>query len=213
MSGTKAVGLEAHCRDRGRACVRFDYSGHGASGGRFEDGTIGQWASDAIDVITRVTQGPLVLVGSSMGGWIMLLAALSLAGRVRGLVGIAPAPDFTEELVLRKLPEEERRKLLSEGVVKLPNPYGPEPTPVTLRFVEEARRHLLLGSPIPIHCPVRLLHGLADPDVPWQTSLRLVDALESGDATVTLIKDAGHRLSDPPHLRRLFAAVDELCEE
>lgn len=211
MTGTKARTLEAHCRARGRAYVRFDYFGHGASSGRFEDATLGRWTEDALAVLDRLTRGPQVLVGSSMGGWVMVLAALARSDRVRGLVGVAAAPDFSEDLIRPRLSEEDRRTLEARGVLYRPNPYGEAPTPITGAFLREAREHLVLRAPIPLSCPVRLLHGLADPDVPWQTSLRLAEALESPDVALHLVKGAGHRLSDPPHLERLCALVDELA--
>ncbi len=210
MTGTKAVALGQHCRRRGRGYVRFDYFGHGASAGRFADATIGRWVEDAVAVIDRVTHGPVVLVGSSMGGWLMVRAALARPDRVAGLVGVAAAPDFTVELIEPALDAETRQRLAEEGVAFLPNPYGPQPTPVTSAFLEEARRHRVLGGPIPLGCPVRLLHGLEDREVPWRLSLRLAEALESDDVTLTLVKGGDHRLSEPEHLVRLFAAVDDV---
>ncbi|MEW6489977.1 MAG: alpha/beta hydrolase [Thermodesulfobacteriota bacterium] len=211
MSGTKAVALEAHCRSRGRAYVRFDYFGHGLSAGRFADATIGRWIDDVLAVLDEVVEGPAVLVGSSLGGWLMVRAALARPERVAGLVGVAAAPDFTSELIELSLSEGARSRLREEGVLLLPNPYGQEPTPVSAAFLEEARRHRVLGSPIPLRCPVRLLHGLADREVPWSLALRLVKALEGSDATLTLVKGGDHRLSAPEDLTRLRAAVDEVC--
>ena len=194
MTGLKAVAVEAWCREAGRACLRLDYSGHGASDGAFEDGTIGQWTADALCVIDRVTDGPLLLVGSSMGGWIALLLALARPNRVAGLLGIAAAPDFTEALMWDAMMPAERARLMAEGVLYLPSQYG-DPTPVTRRLIEDGRTHLLMPAPIPIHCPVRLLQGQQDPDVPWETALRLAGRLEGADVQVTLIKDGDHRLS------------------
>jgi pimeloyl-ACP methyl ester carboxylesterase len=213
MTGTKATALEAHCLSRGLAFVRFDYSGHGASAGRFVDGTVGRWAEDALAVLDRATSGPLVLVGSSLGGWLAVLAARARPERVAGLVGIAAAPDFTEDLLWDRMGEAQRQRFRDEGVLLLPNPYGPEPTPVTFALVEEARRHLVLRGPLPLACPLRLLHGADDPDVPWRTSVRLLKAAASADGTLTLVKGAGHRLSDDGSLALLFAAVDELAGE
>lgn len=209
MEGTKACALEDHCRDRGAAFVRFDYRGHGRSSGRFEDGTIGGWTADALAVIDRCTAGPLVLVGSSMGGWIMTLAALARPSRVAGLVGIAAAPDFTADLLVPRLGEAGRRALATGGGVVVPNPYGDAPTRLGATFFADAERHRVLPGPLPLTCPARLLHGLADQEVPWQQSVRLAEAL-GGETTVTLVKGGDHRLSDPPHLARLFGAVDEL---
>jgi pimeloyl-ACP methyl ester carboxylesterase len=212
MTGTKATALEARCRARGRSYVRFDYRGHGASSGQFEDGSIGSWASDAGAVLEHVVEGPAVLVGSSMGGWLMLLAALSCPERIRGLVGIAAAPDFTEDLLRPRLDPRQEEELRSTGVTTLPNPYGKQPHRLSERFLEEAREHLVLRGRIGLTCPVRLLHGLRDEDVPWQTSLRLAQALESPDVTLTLLKGADHRCSDERSLGVLFRLLDELWE-
>ena len=210
MTGTKAVALEAHCRAQARAFVRFDYQGHGASSGEFLDGTIGGWASDAIAVLDTLTEGPQVLVGSSMGGWIMLLAALARSDRVSSLLGIAPAPDFTEDLMWRGFDAETRDALLRDGMVELPSDYGDGPYLVARGLIEEARTHLLLRAPIALTCPVRLVQGMADDAVPWATSIRLAERLQSTDVTVSLIKHAGHRLSEPPELARITAALDGL---
>ncbi len=206
MTGSKALAIESWCRDAGRACLRLDYSGHGASDGAFEDGTIGQWTRDALHLIDQRTDGPLILVGSSMGGWIALLAALARPDRIATLVGIAAAPDFTETLMWDAMMPPERERLHRDGVLHIPSQYG-DPTPATLRLIEEGRRHLLLHAPIPIRCPVRLLHGQRDPDVPWETSLRLADRLESDDVRVTLIKDGDHRLSRTDDLAVLRGIV------
>ncbi len=211
MTGTKALALETACKDAGRAFTRFDYFAHGASSGAFTEGTIGRWSEDAIAVLDELTEGPQVLVGSSMGGWIMLLAALARPGRVHALVGIAAAPDFTEDLMWADFDERVKAALAEDGVYHVPSEYSEDPYPITMRLIEEGRDHLLLRSPIPLHCPVRLIHGLEDPDVPWDLSLRLARALESPDVTVTLVKDAVHRLSEPRDIARLIAAVEEVC--
>ncbi len=211
MTGTKATALETACKGAGRAFTRFDYFGHGASSGAFTDGTIGRWSKDAIAVLDELTKGPQVLVGSSMGGWIMLLAALARPGRVHALVGIAAAPDFTEDLMWDVYREPVKAALQKDGIQHEPSEYDEEPYPITMRLIEEGRDHLLLRSPIPLQCPVRLIHGLEDPDVPWEQSLRLARALESPDVTVTLVKDAGHRLSEPRDIARLTATVEEVC--
>lgn len=209
MTGTKATFLEAHCHARGQAFVRFDYFGHGASSGRFADGTVGRWLGDALAVIDRLTQGPQILVGSSMGGWLMLLAALARPERIAGLVGVAAAPDFTEALMWQAMPSAAREQLLREGQWLEPSRYGPD-LPITRRLIEEGRHHLLLDAPIALLAPVRLLHGMADPDVPWRWALRIAERLEGADVVVTLIKDGDHRLSRAQDLARLAAAVDEL---
>lgn len=212
MTGGKAVALEAACRARGRAFLRFDYTGHGQSSGTFTDGTIGQWAEDAVFAIERLTEGPQVLVGSSMGGWIMLLAALRLGARIAGLVGIAAAPDFTEDVMWQAADSVMREALTRDGVWHEPSAYSPEPTPITLRLLEEGRRHLLLRTPIPLACPVRLIHGMGDADVPWQTSLRLAERLDSRDVELILVKDGDHRLSTGADLERLTRVVEDVCQ-
>ena len=209
MEGTKALETERFCVEHGLACLRMDYSGHGRSGGAFTDGTIGQWAGDAVFLMDRLTDGPVVLVGSSMGGWIMLLAALARPERVAGLLGIAAAPDFTEELMWAAMMPHEREQLLRDGVLPVPSEYG-DPYPVTAALIEDGRRHLLLQAPIPLRCPVRLLHGQADAAVPWETSMRLANRLESRNVHVTLVKDSEHRLSRPADLELLRHALGTL---
>lgn len=210
MAGAKALWLERHCRQQGRAFVRFDYRGHGQSDGGFADLTLSDWLADTLAVLDRAVVGPALLVGSSMGGWLMLLATLARPQRVVGLVGIAAAPDFTEELLWARATPEQRAMLLAQGIVHVPSAYG-APLPITRRLIEDGRRHLLLGAPIPIRCPVHLLHGQVDPDVPWETALRLAARLVSPAVTVELIKDGDHRLSRDADLRRLGAAVDRVA--
>lgn len=209
MSGTKATALGEFCREHGRALLRFDYSGHGRSEGAFRDGTIGSWTDDAVAALA-LTEGPQILVGSSMGGWIMLLLALARPDRVAGLVGIAAAPDFTEDLMWAKMTAEQRAQLQAAGSIRQPSQYEEGPHEITRRLIEEGRTHLLLRGPLPIAAPVHLLHGMRDPDVPWQVSLRLAQRLESQDVAVTFIKDGDHRLSRPQDLARLFAAIEGL---
>jgi pimeloyl-ACP methyl ester carboxylesterase len=210
MGGAKAIHLEAWCRERGQAFLRLDYQGHGESSGKFEDGTVGVWAGDALAVIEAVTEGPVLLVGSSMGAWIMLIAARRLGARVRALVGIASAPDFTEELIHAQLTGDQRAMLNSEGRLERPSTYDHGANVVTLRMIEDGRNHLQLGEVIPIECPVRLIHGLEDPDVPWEISLRLCDRLDSLDVHVTLVKGGGHRMSTPAQLELITGTVAEL---
>ena len=212
MTGTKATALEGFCRARGQAFVRFDYSGHGQSSGAFRDGTIGRWTADALAVIDAVATGPQILVGSSMGGWIMLLAALARRERIAGLVGIAAAPDFTEDLMWAALAPGDREALAREGVLVQPSDYAETPYVITRALIEDGRARLLLRAPIDLACPVRLLHGMRDADVPWQTSLRLSERLASDDVQILLIKGGDHRLSRPADLQRLFAAVAELSD-
>ena len=209
MEGAKALETEAFCAAHGLACLRLDYSGHGASGGAFTDGAIGRWTDDALLLIDRLTVGPLVLVGSSMGGWIALLAALARRDRMAGLIGIAAAPDFTEELMWQSMMPAERATLLRDGVLAVPSQYG-DPYPVTARLIEDGRTRLLLGGPIPLRCPVRLLHGQRDDDVPWQTSLRLAERLDAADVRITLVKDGDHRLSRPEDLAVLRGLLASL---
>jgi pimeloyl-ACP methyl ester carboxylesterase len=212
MTGTKAVALEDWARARGRAFLRFDYSGHGASEGAFEEGTIGQWAADAEDAIAELTDGPQILVGSSMGGWIALLLARRSPERVAGLVGIAAAPDFTEDMMWAAFDADTRAALERAGRIELPSDYSEEPTPVTLRLIEEGRGNLVLRAPLPLAFPARLLQGTADADVPPAVAVRLLDHLESPDARLTLVKDADHRFSGPRELALLADTLDEIGE-
>jgi pimeloyl-ACP methyl ester carboxylesterase len=211
MAGDKATALAAFCAERGQAMLRFDYSGHGASGGQFTDGTIGIWAADALTAIDRLTEGPVILVGSSMGGWLALLTALARPDRVAALVGIAAAPDFTERLMWESMAPAERATLLRDGVLLVPSQYG-EPTPITRRLIEDGRQHLVLDAPIALACPVRLLHGQADPDVPWELALRIAERVTSRDIEVTLVKHGDHRLSRPHDLALLCRTVAALLQ-
>jgi pimeloyl-ACP methyl ester carboxylesterase len=208
MTGTKAMALEAHCRTQGRAFLRFDYTGHGQSSGKFADGTIGAWAGDTIAVLDGLTQGPQVLAGSSMGGWIMTLTALARPGRIAGLVGVAAAPDFTEDLLPPLMTAEQREALARDGVYHLPSDTGERPHPITKALLEDGRKHLVLRGDIPVSCPVALVQGMKDAEVPYQTSIRLAEKLASHDVTVTLVKDGDHRMSQPRHLAYLLAALD-----
>jgi len=210
MTGTKAVALDAWAARTGRGYTRFDYFGHGASSGAFRDGTVTRWRDDALAVLDGVTAGPQVLVGSSMGGWIALLAALARPQRVAALLLIAPAPDFTEELLLPKLGPNAAHELASKGEASWPSIYDADPYPITRTLIEDGRRHLLLGAPIAIHVPVHILHGMADPDVPWRHGLRLVERLESKDVTFELVKGGDHRLSTPHDIARLEERLERL---
>jgi pimeloyl-ACP methyl ester carboxylesterase len=210
MTGGKALSLEHFCRARGLAYLRFDYFGHGASSGTFTNASIGRWADDAVFALDHLTEGPQVLVGSSLGGWIMTLAAMRRPERIVGLLGIAVAPDFTEHLVDMLLTTDERAILERVGVVQIANPDGREPTPVTKSIIEEGRNHLVLHDEIPLDCPVRLIHGMRDADVPWQTSVRLAECLRSAHVEITLVKEAAHRLSEPEDLERLCKTLETL---
>ncbi len=210
MTGTKASVVAAWAERTGRAFLRFDYAGQGESSGRFEDGSIGRWRGDALAVLDALTDGPVVLAGSSMGGWLASLVALARPQRVAGLVLLAPAPDFTETLMLPGFPPEAHRALAERGVWDQPSEYGGT-YPVTRALIEEARNWLLLPGPVPISAPVRILQGTADEDVPWRHALRFAEALESPDVVFTLIKGGDHRLSRPADLARLLASIEELA--
>jgi pimeloyl-ACP methyl ester carboxylesterase len=218
MKGTKAEALARWAEAQGRAFVRFDYSGHGESGGAFVDGTIGRWLVDSLAVFDACCRGPQVLVGSSMGGWLALLMVRALRRRpqaggvpasVAGMVLIAPAVDFTEELMWKRFTPAIKRELEEKGVWQRPSQYSPEPYQVTRQLIEEGRDHLLLGGMIETGCPVRILQGVEDPDVPWRHAVELVSRLASDDVVLTLVKDGDHRLSRPEDIERLIAAVAE----
>ena len=209
MSGTKATALEQAAIRRGQAFLRLDYRGHGQSEGRFIDGTIGDWFADALAVFDAVTVGPQILVGSSMGGWMALLLARARPDRVKAMVGIAAAPDFTARLMSEELTGEQRETLLRDKVLYRPSEYG-DPMPITLKLVEDGDNHLLLDKPVPFAGPVRLLHGQRDPDVPWQIALRIAERMESGDVRITLIKDGDHRLSRPQDIALIVDTVNGL---
>jgi pimeloyl-ACP methyl ester carboxylesterase len=212
MTGEKATALAAHCAGTGHALLRLDYSGHGSSGGAFQDGTIGRWTEDALTVIRARTEGPLVLVGSSMGGWIALLAAKALGERVVGLIGIAAAPDFTETLMWESMTFDERARLMRDGVLQVPSQYG-DPYPITRALIEDGRTQLVLDRPIPLSCRVRLLQGQRDPDVPWEMALRITECVTCEDVRVVLVKDGDHRLSRPADLALLRATLTEVLSQ
>jgi pimeloyl-ACP methyl ester carboxylesterase len=216
MQGTKALALAEWAARRGRACVRFDYSGHGESGGAFTDGTIGRWLVETLAVFDACCRGPQVVIGSSMGGWLALLLAQALRARkdpgtasIAGLILVAPAVDFTEELMWKRFTPEIKRELAETGVWARPSQYSAEPYLVTRQLIEEGRNHLLLGAMIETGCPVRILQGVQDPDVPWQHAKALVARFACDDVVLTLIKDGDHRLSRPDDIERLLRAVAE----
>jgi pimeloyl-ACP methyl ester carboxylesterase len=211
MTGTKAMALETWAQKRGQGYLRFDYLGHGQSSGRFEDGTIGRWLDDSLAAIDGLTNGKLVLVGSSMGGWLSLLAARARPDRVAGLVLISAAPDFTERMLLKELSPEDRAILERDGRLERPSQYSPEPSVFTWKLIEEGRQHLLLDKPLILPCPVRLLHGQSDPDVPWEYSLQIAQHLEAPEVVTTFVKGGDHRLSTPADIARLIATVEELA--
>jgi pimeloyl-ACP methyl ester carboxylesterase len=206
MAGSKATAVFEHARAAGRACLLLDYSGCGASDGAFADGTLSRWREEVLALIEAHCDGPVVLIGSSMGGWLMLLAALAVPERITALVGIAAAPDFTDWGTT----EEDKARLAAGEAVWEPSLYSSEPTPTHPGFWADGQAALLLGAPIALDCPVRLIHGQADPDVPWQTSLRLAAALRSADVQVLLIKDGDHRLSRDLDIALLLRTLDAL---
>jgi pimeloyl-ACP methyl ester carboxylesterase len=214
MKGTKAEALDAWAAGEGRACLRFDYSGHGESGGDFLDGTIGRWLEESVAVYRQFGTGPQVVIGSSMGGWLALLLARRLAetkdaAPIVGMVLIAPAVDFTEELMWKQFPDPIRREIESKGAWMRPSEYGEEPYPITRGLIEDGRKHLLLGGLIETGCPVHILQGVKDPDVPWRHAVELVSRCARDDVVLTLVKDGDHRLSRPEDIERLIAAAKE----
>jgi len=219
MGGTKAVALDRWAAAHRHSCVRFDYSGHGESDGKFAEGTVSRWLEESIAVFDAYCNGPQVLVGSSMGGWLALLLARELKRResprgpasLAAMVLIAPAVDFTEELMWKRFPADVKRKLETDGMWERPSRYSVEPYPITAALIDDGRRHLLLGGLIETGCPVRILQGVADPDVPWRHAIELVSRLAQDDVVLSLIKDGDHRLSRPEDIERLIGAVSEFC--
>jgi pimeloyl-ACP methyl ester carboxylesterase len=209
MAGTKAQALADWALARGRGYVRFDYFGHGESSGAFEQGTVTRWRGDALAVIDEMIEGPLVLVGSSMGGWLSCLVALARPARIAGMVLVAPAADFTERLIWAGLDAAARAAIERDGVWARPSDYG-EPYPITRALIEDGRRWSILDGPVGITAPVRVLQGGADPDVPWRHALELAGVIEAEDLVFTLIRDGDHRLSRDVDIARLIAAVEEV---
>lgn len=210
MTGSKALFLQDWAERQGRAFLRFDYSGHGQSSGAFEDGCIGDWVEDAVAVIGALTTGPQVLVGSSMGGWIALQIAREMPHRVKALVGIAPAPDFTEDSMWAGFSATQRAELMETGRIVIPSDYSESGYPITRRLIEEGRQRLVLRSPLRLPFPVRILQGTADTDVPVAVALRLMDHADCPDLRLTLVKGADHRFSTPECLAMIAAAVNEV---
>jgi pimeloyl-ACP methyl ester carboxylesterase len=215
MKGTKAAALDAWAAEHKRAYVRFDYSGHGESEGSFIDGTIGRWLEESLAVFTQYCRGPQVVVGSSMGGWMALLLARELQRRavstasLKALVLIAPAPDFTETLMWKNFPRNVKREIEEKGVWERPSAYGDGPYPITRALIEDGRKHLVMGDLIRTGCPVRIIQGVQDTDVPWRHAAELVSLLAQDDVVFTLVKDGDHRLSRPEDIARLTTAVAE----
>jgi len=211
MNGTKAVYLEEQCAARGQAYLRFDYSGHGASEGQFEDGTIGAWAQDAIDILDHADVGPTIVVGSSMGGWIALLLSRARAGNIQGVVGIAAAPDFSEDLFAGLTPEQQE-EMMSTGHVAVPNDYSDEPYHYSRNFYEEAKAHLLLNKTQNIDFPMRLIQGMKDQDVPWEMAAKIQKNYTGANVDIVFVDDGDHRLSRPEDLELINREVMALSE-
>lgn len=213
MEGTKAAYFEKQCQDRGQAYIRFDYSGHGSSEGKFEEGTIGSWTADALAIFDELIDGPVLLVGSSMGGWISLLLALERSDRVAGLIGLAAAPDFSREMHDQRFSDQMREKLQSDGFIYLPNDYG-EPYTITKELIEDGEKHCLLDGVIDLKMPIRLIQGMKDADVEWQTTHRIKNAIipVNDDVEVILIEEGDHRLSSPEQLELIDRQINNLCD-
>jgi len=210
MDGTKALEVESWARDAGRPFLRFDYRGHGLSSGDFLDGNISSWTADSLAAFDALTDGPQILVGSSLGGWLMLNVAMARPERVAGLVGIAAAPDFTEDLLWAEFTDDQRRQIEADGIIALPNPYADEPVKYPWHLITDGRHNLRLRGGLDITCPVHLLHGMKDDEVPWQTATQTADCLAGPDVEVTLVKEAGHRFSEPDQLALLRGALDRM---
>lgn len=212
MTGTKALHLEEWARAQGRAFLRFDYSGHGASSADFEDGCIGDWAADATAALDALTTGPQLLIGSSMGGWIALLLARAQPHRIAGLIGIAAAPDFTEDSLWAGFSNTQRAALMRDGRLALPSDYSADPYIITRKLIEDGRQHLVLREPLPLPFSTHLLQGAADADVPPAVALRLLEHATGPDLRLTLVKDADHRFSSPACLTLLTQTAQTLLE-
>jgi len=210
MNGAKALSIEAYYRETGRRCVCFDYSGHGQSSGKFIEGTIGAWKRDVIDILDHVATGANILVGSSLGAWLMLLATPERYEQVFGMVGIASAPDFTEALIWSQFTATQKKELVQRGIVYIPACEGEAPFPITRALIEEGRNHLVLERDMALSFPVRLIHGTKDQDVPWQMSMKLMERIKSPNISLELVKDGDHRLSYPAHLALIVRTVEEV---
>lgn len=213
MLGSKAEALFQDCQAKNRPFIRFDYSGHGQSEGVFLEGTISQWTEDAIAILEALTDGPVILVGSSLGGWIMLNLAKTLGSKIAGLIGIAAAPDFTETLIWNELDETQRQLMIEEGQIALPNPYADEDVIYPYHLVTDGRQNLLLTDRLDIACPIYLHQGMKDHEVPWQTAIDIANATASEDVTINLVKEAGHRFSTDAEIASILASVDVIYEK
>ena len=214
MNGAKVGAIRAFCLEQGHSFLRFDYRGHGASSGDFEEFTIGDWVDDSLYVLDSLTKGPQILVGSSMGGWLILLIALRRIERIVGLMGLAAAPDFTENLIWNNFSAQQKKQIAREGFIDFPNCYElQDPFRITYNLVEEGRNHLILENAIPIDLPVRLIHGIKDEDVPFSVSQKVSEKIESNNVEVIFIKSGDHRLSRESDLRRIIEELDSLIEK
>ena len=216
MAGTKAVAVDAWCADRGFACCRHDYSGHGESGGQFLDGTISRWTAESLAVFDAFTDGPQILVGSSMGGWVALLMARELkrrgeADRLAGMLLIAPAPDFTHELMWPQLSDAQKREIAEKGYLEEKSQYSDDPNIYTKALFDDGEKNLVMTGPIDLGCPVHIVQGKEDPDVPFEHAMKLAEHLPSDDVTVTLVKDGDHRLSRPQDIELLLRVAEGLA--
>lgn len=212
MTGTKAVALDRFCESRGQAFLRFDYFGHGQSSGAFADATVSRWRDDALAVFDALTDGPQILVGSSLGGWIMLLLAAARPQRIKALIGIGAAPDATEDLMWAQFPPAVRQTIERDGSARIPSAYSEQGYLITRKLIDDGRQHLIMRSAIPFDGPVRLLHGMRDDDVPWQRSLALAERLAAADVRITLVKDGDHRLSRDADLAMLMRTLAALLD-
>ncbi len=213
MDGGKALAVEEFCKKRGQAFLRFDCQGHGQSDGDFKDGTIERWSNDTVDMLDKVCEGPQILVGSSMGGWNMLLSAMKRPDQIAGLVGIAAAPDFTEDLMMGDLTHEQLHTVQEQGYVEIENCYGDDPYVISKTLLDNGRENLVLRKPIPLDIPVRLIHGKKDEDVPWATALRIEQMITSDDVETTFVKNGDHRLSEDHDLERLSRTLEALLKQ
>ena len=208
MDGTKAIAVDSWAEHNGFGMIRFDYSGHGQSSGAFLDGTIGQWKKDCLAIIDTLTSEAVIIVGSSLGGWLMLNVALARPARIAGLIGIAAAPDFTAELIWDSLDKTQQTQMQDTGQIALPNHYSDDPVVYPMALVTDGKAHLHLQAPVNITAPVHLLHGMQDDEVPWQTATRLAEKLASENVQVSLVRNAGHRFSEPDQIALLGDALD-----
>ena len=210
MDGTKAIAVDSWAEHNGFGMIRFDYSGHGQSSGAFLDGTIGQWKKDCLAIIDTLTSEAVIIVGSSLGGWLMMLAARERADRIIGMIGIAAAPDFTRDLIWDSLSDDQKKTMERDGQIALPNPYAPEDVIYPLHLITEADRHLVLNDLISLDCPVRLLQGMQDEEVPPVTAEKLAAIIDSPDLEVIFDETAGHRFSEPDQIDLLLSCLDEI---